>query len=33
VRSDEEKRNVESKAAMIAGQENVTDEVEVASGK
>lgn len=33
VRSDEEKRNVEAKAAATAGEENITDEVEVAPGK
>jgi osmotically-inducible protein OsmY len=33
VRSDEEKANIESKAAVVAGQENVTSRIEVAPGK
>ena len=33
VRSDEEKATVESKAAAVAGQENVTSQIEVAPGK
>jgi hyperosmotically inducible protein len=33
VRSDEEKANIESKAAAVAGQENVTSRIEVAPGK
>jgi osmotically-inducible protein OsmY len=33
VRSDEEKANIESKASAVAGQENVTSQIEVAPGK
>lgn len=33
VRSDEEKTSVESKAAAVAGQENVTSQIEVAPSK
>ena len=33
VRSEEEKRNVEAKAVSVAGQENVSDQLEVAHSK
>lgn len=33
VRTDDEKRNVEAKAAEIAGQDNVTSQIEVAPTK
>jgi hyperosmotically inducible periplasmic protein len=33
VRSDEEKTSVESKAAAVAGQENVTSQIQVAPSK
>jgi len=33
VRSDDEKRNVEAKAAEIAGQDNVASQIEVAPSK
>jgi len=33
VRSDEEKRNVEAKAAAVAGKDNVTSHLEVAPPK
>jgi osmotically-inducible protein OsmY len=33
VRSEEERRNVEAKAASVAGQENVSNQLEVASSK
>jgi len=33
VRSDEEKANIESKAAVVAGQENVTSQIKVAPRK
>jgi hyperosmotically inducible protein len=33
VRSEEEKSNLEAKAATVAGQENVTDELKVAPSK
>jgi osmotically-inducible protein OsmY len=33
VRSEEEKRNLEAKAVSVAGQENVTNQLEVAPSK
>lgn len=33
VRSDDEKKNVEAKAAAVAGQDNVTSEIQVAPSK